>query len=292
MPGDVEGRTIAAMERRVFLLIAYDGTEFHGWQSQPGLRTVQDVIEQAARRAVRHQVSLISSGRTDQGVHAAGHVCSFSTTCALLAGRLRHSIGSRLPKDVSIVNLRDVHPKFHATRSAVSKLYRYRIFNVPGRPVERGRQLYTYHYWQPLDIERMRAGSRHLIGEMDFSAMAASGSVRETMVRRVLRCDVDRHRDEIFIDVEGTGFLYKQVRNMVGTLLNVGTGLWEPDRIVDILASRDRNNAGPTVPARGLCLRWVRYPPHLLVPPPKNDRNGDAGELERPVAETGTIDTV
>lgn len=280
------------MERRVYLVITYDGTEFHGWQSQPGLRTVQGVIEQAARRAVRHQVGLVASGRTDQGVHAAGHVCSFVTNCTLPTEKLRHSIGSRLPKDVSIVTLRDVHPEFHATRSAVSKLYRYRIFNAPGRPVEYEQQLYTYHYWQPLDIQRMRAGARHFIGEMDYSAMAASGSVRETMVRRVLRCDVDRHLEEIFIDVEGTGFLYRQVRNMVGTLLNVGTGLWEPDRIVDILRSQNRNNAGPTVPARGLCLRWVRYPPHLLVPPPAIDRNDISGDPEMTTTEEGAIDAM
>ncbi len=116
-------------------------------------------------------------------------------------------------------------------------------------------------------MDRMRAGARHFVGELDFSAMANAGQVRETTVRQVLRCDIERHLDELRIDVEGSGFLYRQVRNMVGTLLNVGRGHWEPDRVAEILKSRDRSNAGPTVPARGLCLQWVRYPPDLMATP-------------------------
>jgi tRNA pseudouridine38-40 synthase len=259
-------RSIVSVERTIALWVAYDGTEFHGWQNQPDLRTVQSVLEQALRRVVRHQVNLMGSGRTDAGVHAAGHVSSLVTTCELEPERLRHSIGSRLPKDVSLIALRDVDPHFHATRSAVSKLYRYRIHNAPGRPVEHHTQRYTYHFWEPLDLERMRAGARHFLGEKDFAAMAAKGGKRETTVRKVLRCDIERYLDEIRIDVEGTGFLYKQVRTMVGTLLNVGRGHWAPDRIAETLESGDRANAGPTVPARGLCLQWVRYPPELLSP--------------------------
>ncbi|RME39242.1 MAG: tRNA pseudouridine(38-40) synthase TruA [Planctomycetota bacterium] len=255
------------MERTIYLLVAYDGTDFHGWQNQPGLRTVQSLLEQAARRVVRHQVSLVGCGRTDAGVHAAGHVSHFVTTCPLEPGKLRHALGSRLPKDISIIDLREVDPRFHARDSAISKLYRYRIYASPGRPVEHLLQRYTYHFWQPLDVERMRKAAEHFLGEKDFSAMAAAGCERESMVRTVLRCEVIRFGPEIVIDVEGTGFLYRQVRNMVGTLIHVGRGLWEPDRVAEILASRDRANAGPTAPARGLCLRWVRYPPELLRGP-------------------------
>lgn len=260
-------RTIGAVERILSLLVAYDGTEFYGWQQQPGLRTVQGILEQALRRVARHQVDLVGSGRTDSGVHAAGHVSSFVTTCPLAPEKLRHAVGSRLPKDISVTAVREVAREFHATLSAVSKLYRYRIHNAQGRPVEHQRQPYAYHYWEPMDLDRMRAGARHFVGEMDFSAMANAGPARETMVRRVLRCDIDRHLDEIRIDVEGTGFLYKQVRNMVGTLLNVGRGHWEPDRVAEILASRDRAAGGATAPARGLCLMWVRYPAELMNPP-------------------------
>ncbi len=254
------------MERTIYLLVAYDGTDFYGWQNQPGLRTVQGVMEQALRRVVRHQVELVGSGRTDAGVHAAGHVSSFKTTCQIPADRLRHAIGSRLPKDVSVVALRDVAPEFNARRSAISKLYRYRIHAARSRPVEERRQRYTYHFWEPLNLDALRAGSRHFIGQKDYTSMTPRGTVRESMVREVLRCDVERHLDEVRIDAEGTGFLWKQVRTMVGTLLEVGRGKWPPEHVTEILESRDRAKAGPTVPPRGLCLQWVRYPPASLTP--------------------------
>ena len=256
------------MERTYCLRIAYDGTEFHGWQHQPGLRTVQGVIEQAVRRVVRHQANLAGSGRTDAGVHAAGQVASFVSPCKLPPSRLRYAIGARLPKDVSVLMLvREVQPDFHATHRALSKLYRYRIFNARHRPVEQLCQHYTYHFWQPIDLDRMRHAARAFLGEQDFTSMASRGQPRSTMVRTVLRCDIERHRDEIRFDIEGTGFLYNQVRNMVGTLIEVGRGRWEPDRVATIMAARDRQEAGPTVPARGLSLRWVHYPAELLRTP-------------------------
>lgn len=255
------------MLRNLYLRLAYDGTEFHGWQKQPGLRTVQDVLEQAVRRVVRHQVELAGSGRTDAGVHAVGQVASFVADCPIPTDRLRHAIGARLPKDLSIMELFEAHPEFHATRSAICKLYRYRIFHARRRPVEQHLHRCTYHWWMPLDPERMRAAARHFIGEMDFSAMASKGVERTSHVRTVLRCDVERHYDEVRVDVIGTGFLYNQVRNMVGTLIEVGRGYWPPEQVAEILASKDRANAGPTAPARGLCLQWVRYPARLLRPP-------------------------
>jgi tRNA pseudouridine38-40 synthase len=276
------------VERTIALWVAYDGTDFHGWQNQPELRTVQGELEQALRRVVRHHVDLVGSGRTDAGVHAAQHVSSFRTTCELDADRFRHAVGSRLPKDLSIIALRDVHVDFHATQSALSKLYRYRIHNVPGRPVEHFTQRYTYHFWEALDLERMRAAASRFVGEKDFAAMAAAGNVRESTIRTIFRCDVERCGHEVRIDVEGNGFLYKQVRTMVGTLINVGRRMWEPEHVAEILASGDRANAGPTVPAQGLCLQWVEYPEQLLRPDAdtrmldakcgmRND-SGDAGE--------------
>jgi tRNA pseudouridine38-40 synthase len=262
------------MSRMILLKLAYDGTEFHGWQTQPGLRTVQGVIEQAIRRVVRHQVELAGSGRTDAGVHAAGQVASFPTSSTLPGEKLRHAIGSRLPKDISVASVQDVHPEFHATLSAESKLYRYRIYHSAGRPVEQTLQRYAYHIWHPLDAERMNEAAQDFVGELDFAAMAGSGCDKQTTVRTVLRCEVYRHLEEIRVDVEGRGFLYNQVRNMVGTLLNVGIGRWAVNCIPGILAGRDRSKAGPTAPARGLCLQWVRYPPHLLRP--------DAPAAEKP----------
>jgi len=255
------------MERNIRLLLAYDGGDFHGWQRQPGLRTVQGVLEQAVRRVVRHQVMITGAGRTDAGVHAAGQVANFLTDSQIACANLFRAIGGRLPKDVTLFDVREVPRTFHATRSAIGKLYRYTIYNAPGRPVQRFRQRYCYHFWQPLDVERMRQAAEAFVGEKDFAAMASKGDERENTVRTVFRCQVYRRFEEICIDVEGRGFLYNQVRNMVGTLIEVGRGHWPVTCIAEILASRDRRNAGPTAPARGLCLQWVRYPPEAFREP-------------------------
>jgi len=254
------------MLRRIYMRIAYDGTDFHGWQRQRGVRTVQEELEGTLQRVMRHPVDLIGSGRTDAGVHAIGHVDSFATDHDMPAERMQRAIQARLPLDISIIEVRDVHPAFHATRSALSKLYRYRIYNALARPVEEFVQRYTYHFWAGLDVDRMQAAAHHFVGKMDFTSLTPKRTVRETMVRTVMRCDVARCGNEVHIDVEGDGFLHNQVRNIAGTLIEVGRGHWEPDRIVPILESRDRNEAGPTAPALGLCLQWVRYPEELLDP--------------------------
>jgi tRNA pseudouridine38-40 synthase len=168
-------------------------------------------------------------------------------------------VGSRLPKDVSLYHVCEVAPGFRASQDAISKLYRYTIYNDPNRPVESHRQRYVYHFWQLLDVEKMCEAANYCIGKKDFAAFATQGHKRETTVRTVMKCEIHRYYNEINIDVEGDGFLYNQVRNMVGTLIEIGRGHWEPGIINDILASRDRSKAGPTAPARGLCLQWVRY---------------------------------
>ncbi len=275
------------MERNIKLLIAYDGTEFHGWQHQPGLRTVQGEIEDVARRVIRHPLSIKGSGRTDAGVHARGQVANFKTTSTIPTDNIRRAIGSRVGNDVCILDAHEVHPDFVASASASSKLYEYRIYNRRRRPVCLQQQRYCYHCWTDLDIEQMRQGAVHFIGTMDYSAMAGAGCVRESMVRTVLRCDIHRHLDEVRVAVHGRGFLYNQVRNMVGTLIEIGRGHWEPERLRDILASRDRRNAGPTAPACGLTLEWVEYPKELLRPiewlsgsTPGSNAGGSVGRAE------------
>jgi tRNA pseudouridine38-40 synthase len=146
-------------------------------------------------------------------------------------------------------------------------------------------QRQTYHYWHPLDESRIQAASRWFLGTHDFAAMASKGAPRETTIRTVLRCDVERDYDEIRIDVEGRGFLYNQVRNMVGTLIEVGRGRWEPVHIKAILESLDRGNGGPTAPARGLSMQWVKYPPELLHPEEPGAGSADQpAEIEHPSA--------
>lgn len=255
----------ASVQRNIRLIISYDGTDFHGWQRQPGLRTVQGVIAEFARRILRHPLECRGSGRTDAGVHARGQVANIRTDDSIPTRNLRSALGDRLPRDVAILDIDEVSPDFDATLSAVSKLYRYSIHTGTRRPVSRLRERFTHHVWHPLDVARMQAAAAHMIGEQDFAAMASAGSVRETTVRTVLSIEIFRAFDELHVDVVGTGFLYKQVRNMVGTLVEVGRGRWPPERVAEIIAGRDRRHAGPTMPAKGLCLRWVRYPADVLT---------------------------
>src|ERR1043166_7001482 len=247
------------MLRNLMATLAFDGSEFHGWQHQPGIRTVQGCFEQGLRRVLRHQVIVIGSSRTDAGVHAAGHVANFFTTCPRPPRIILRALGSRLPKDMSLVHLEEVPLTFHATRSAIGKLYRYRIHAARGRPCELQAQRYTYHVWSPLHIAAMREAAEAWIGTHDFSSFASVGNVRESNVRTIRRIDLYRHLDELRVDIEGSGFLYKQVRNMVGTLVEIGRGQWPASKAAEILLAKDRTAAGPTAPARGLCLRWVKY---------------------------------
>lgn len=248
------------MERNNKLIIAFDGTHFHGWQKQAGVRTVQDEIEKVARRVVGRPVSVMGASRTDAGVHARGQVAHMITPDSIPVENLRRAIGHRLPEDIALVHAEQAPFDFHASRAAQSKLYRYRIHNAEQRPVTVLALGRAWHVWFPLDLERMRAGAAALVGRHDFAAFASQGSARATTVRTVRRIGIRAVYEQVLIDVEGDGFLYNQVRNMVGTLYEVGRGHWPPEKVRAILASRQRANAGPTAPPHGLCLQWVRYP--------------------------------
>ena len=247
------------MMRNLMLVLAYDGTDFHGWQFQPDVSTVQECLEKALRRTLRHQIVVIGCSRTDAGVHAAGYVANTYTTNPAPDLGIFRSVGSRLPKDVTLIHLAQVPLTFHATRSALSKMYRYRIHNAPGRPCEQMTHRHVYHCWQPLNIENMRTAAQDWVGTHDFTSFAAAGNARETNVRTIHRIEVYRVEQEVRVDVEGSGFLYKQVRNMVGALGEIGRGHWPPERARQILEARSRPAAGPTAPPRGLSLQWVKY---------------------------------
>ena len=254
--------------RKVKLTIAYDGSDYNGWQRQvDGIPTIQQVMEQAISRLVKHPMSLRASGRTDTGVHAAGQVACFRTISPIPEYRMPHAINSRLPRDIRIVSAQPVDKGFDAIGSAQSKLYRYTVFNHPNLPPQAAR--YCYHYYIPCKLAPMQTAADMLIGEHDFASFAASGHERKTTVRKLLRCQVSRQYNWLYFDIEATGFLYHMVRNIVGTLLDIGRGFWPPERITDILAARDRSAAGPMVPPNGLCLQWVRYRRHRL--PTKSD---------------------
>lgn len=246
--------------RNLKLTVAYDGTRFHGFQRQAGhkLPTVQEALEEAWRRLTGEAVKATGAGRTDAGVHALGQVVNIRTQVASIpAERVPYAFNSVLPKDVAVLECVEVPLAFHARFDARWKRYEYRVLNraFPS-PVER---LYTYHVSHPLDVEAMQEGARLLLGTHDFSAFSGSEAKGRSPVRTVSRCDVWRDGEKVHFAVEGDGFLYRMVRTIVGTLLQVGLGKKEPGWVGEVLASRDRAEAGPTVPACGLYLVEVGY---------------------------------
>lgn len=247
--------------RRFRMVLAYDGAGFSGWQRQIGVRTVQQQVEHTLARIVWHHVSVTGASRTDAGVHARGQVAHFDTTCDIPEDRLRYVIGARLPEDVALVDLRIAAPTFHAIRDAVSKLYRYRIYSGSATATRSLANRHTWHVWHLLDLTAMRDAAARLVGRHDFNGFAGRGSPRDNTVRTIHRFDISQRYEEIHLDVCGDGFLFKQVRNMVGTLVEIGRGHWSASRIDEILSKRDRALAGPTAPPEGLCLEWIRYRP-------------------------------
>jgi tRNA pseudouridine38-40 synthase len=246
-------------ERNLKLVIAYNGSRYHGWQRQAAhIDTVQQRIETAASRVLKHPVTVHGCSRTDAGVHAEGQVANIHTpNQAVPTEGMRRAMNSRLPADIAVRSIVDVPPDFHASRAARGKTYRYRIHVGPIRPVQQAGQV--WHYWRVLDAEPMRLAGRRLIGTHDFAGFAGSGEQRQTTVRTITRCDVTPDQSELHVTVSGDGFLYNMVRNIVGTLVEIGRGHWQPERIDRILASADRRDAGPTAPPDGLCLMCVHY---------------------------------
>lgn len=244
--------------RNIKLTIAYDGSGYHGWQRQEqDISTVQQVLEGALVRVVKHPVSVRGSGRTDSGVHAVGQIANFFSDTPIPEDRLAHAINSRLPRDIRVRRAEHVSDDFDAMGSAQSKLYRYTVFNDSDMlPTARK---YCYYYYRPCAIAPMRAAAEMLVGEHDFASFASSGCTVQSTVRTMLRCEVRRECHWLYFDMEATGFLYHMVRNIVGTLLEIGRGRWPVEKMGEILAAYDRTAAGPMAPSEGLSLQWVRY---------------------------------
>ena len=245
--------------RNIKLVIAYNGTAYHGWQRQKEpFDTVKLRIEQAAVTVMKHPVSVRGAGRTDAGVHASGQVANFySTNFSVPLFGLRRAMNSRLPKDIAVVSAEHVPESFHASLSAIGKTYRYRIWTSPVKPVELAGQV--YHYWRTLDADAMRLGAVRLVGTHDFRGLATSGEKRDNTVRTIYRCDVAEEGGQIIITTQGNGFLYNMVRNIVGTLLEVGRGKRKPADMKAILKAKSRCFSGNTAPARPLhptACRW------------------------------------
>ena len=247
--------------KRFRLTIAYDGTAYAGWQVQPGDPTVQETIESVLRSLVgeEQEVKLHGSGRTDQGVHARGQVAHVDLRTRMDAGALLRALNSRLPPDIRVTGARRARADFHARRSAVSKEYRYFIWNGTILPPER--RLYAAHCYRALDVAAMQQAAQHFVGEHDFCSFTANPNrVIETTVRHVTRCTVRRQGALLCFRVRGGGCLYKQVRSMVGFLLRVGEGAEPPGAVPELLQpGTPRTARVPTAAPQGLFLWQVWY---------------------------------
>ncbi len=251
---------------RYKLTIAYDGSQFHGWQEQkpvddqPAVRTVQQVVREAIQHVARQPIMLQGASRTDTGVHAIGQVAHFDCdNLTVPLERLTDAINSRLPADVEVRAAEVVDDTFEATTGAVEKQYRYRIWNTNERPLWRRHAV--YHCWYELDVALMRNAAARLVGEHNFAAFTNAGHGRLSTVRTIFACEVERltNRPEVHITVRGNGFLYNMIRIITGTLVEVGRQRKPPEWIDELLQHGDRHQAGPTVSPQGLCLEWIRY---------------------------------
>lgn len=248
--------------RYVSLVLEYDGTDFHGFQLQVGQRTVQGELEAALRRITGEPIRVAGAGRTDAGVHASGQVASFRMGSDLPVEQLVRALNGVLPPDVVVRSGREVPPEFHARFSARSRAYRYSIWNAR-TPTALCRR-YTYHWRGPLDVVAMDLAARTLVGTHDFASFAGAtgepqGERRGTTIRTVFRAECRRVGELVCFEISANAFLAHMVRNMVGTLLWVGSGRIDLAGFAAVLAARDRRVAGPTAPARGLCLIGVEY---------------------------------
>ena len=242
---------------RFKLIVEYDGTEYHGWQIQPDGPTIQGVLEAALKRMLGEAVRVAAAGRTDAGVHAAGQVVSFSLQREVPADTLLRALNALTPRDVTIRDAQVVADDFDPRRAARSRVYVYRIVNTRW-PSPFWRR-YAWHVPRPLDVERMRAAGAVLLGKHDFTSFQAAGCDADNPVRRVLRSEIETVDPLVVYTIEATAFLRHMVRNIIGTLVEVGSGERTVDDVARLLAARDRTLAGPTVPACGLCLQRVSY---------------------------------
>lgn len=241
---------------RVRAVIAYDGTDYHGFQRQANVPTVQEALETAVEQVTQEGATVLAAGRTDSGVHAVGQVIAFDTSWRHGIGDLQRALNAVLPSDVAVREVEKVALDFHPRYDACSRHYQFRLYSAPVRcPLVRR---YALHVATSLDVDEMQRASQSLVGERDFAAFGQPPQGQVT-VRRVLRAEWSGEPPWLNFDIEANAFLYHMVRSIVGTLLMVGEGRMDYEAFVAVLAARERSGAGPTVPSHGLCLIEVKY---------------------------------
>jgi tRNA pseudouridine38-40 synthase len=246
----------AASTQKLLAVIEYDGTDYFGFQIQAQGPTVQGEIERALAAVTQEEIRIIGAGRTDAGVHARGQVIAFSTAWRHPVEELQRALNAVLAEDIAVRELRPVARDFHPRFDAISREYRYTIFNQPLRsPLARR---FAYHFPPPLDVATMNQAAGVLVGNHDFASFGQAPQGDNT-VREVYWAQCTQERPFVYFDIIANAFLYRMVRRLVSTLLLVGTGELSPEGFERILQAVDRNEAGPTVPALGLCLMKVNY---------------------------------
>lgn len=242
---------------RVKLVVAYDGTNYCGWQVQPNGITIEEMLNRHLSELLEENIVVTGASRTDARVHALGNVAVFDTDTRMPAEKISFALNQRLPEDIVVQESSEVPAEFHPRFSKSRKTYEYRILNRRFRlPLERNT---SYFYHHPLDVEKMQQAAAYLVGEHDFTSYSSVHAQTTTFVRTIYSLDVDKADDRISIRITGNGFLYNMVRIIVGTLIQVGAGVIEPEYVKEILEGKDRSLAGPTAPPEGLTLQEIEY---------------------------------
>lgn len=243
--------------RRVKLIVAYDGTDYCGWQIQPNGITVEEVLNRALSRLTGEEIRVIGASRTDAGVHARGNIAVLDTASTIPAERFAYAVNPLLPEDIVVVKSEEVPQDWHPRYQNSVKTYEYRILNreMPD-PLKRK---YTWHVSFPLDIDKMREAAEHLKGQHDFRSFCSVHTAVKSTVRTIYTLDIVKSGDEIIIRISGDGFLYNMVRIIAGTLAEVGRGFRTPEDVRDLLTAKEREQAGATAPPQGLTLIRIEY---------------------------------
>lgn len=243
--------------KRYLISFAYDATNYHGYQKQPHLITVQQVMEDALTGINNnHKVVLHATSRTDRGVHALNQKAHCDIDVDITCYKLKRALNSNLPSDIHVNDVIEVENSFHARYLATNKEYRYTLNMGEYNPLERN---YVYQYNKPLDVDKMKIAIKYFEGEHDFTSFVCTEDLKEDNVRTIFKAEIEQDGDKLYITFIGTGFLKYQVRNMVGTLIEVGHGKRNPQDVKFILEAKDRRKAGKTAKPEGLCLVEVNY---------------------------------
>ncbi len=243
--------------KRVMLTVAYDGTNYCGWQLQPTGETIEGVLNAQLSHLLGEDIHVIGASRTDAGVHAKGAIAVFDTETKIPAEKICYAVNKSLPEDIRVVGSKEVLPDFHPRKVPCKKTYEYRIYHAPfPMPTER---FYAHWIYTPLDIDKMQEAARYLVGEHDFKSFCSVHTQAQSTIRTIYDIEVKEENQLVTIRVCGNGFLYNMVRIIAGTLIEVGQGKRTPGEIEEMLHSCERSASGPTAPAKGLCLLGYEF---------------------------------